>query len=195
MKKLFFNTLKNRRIVLFIFIFLLIFVIFLFLSFKLIVDLYYPEEYRALIIKYSSENDIDPLLIASIIYVESHYNPIAKSKKGALGLMQIMPTTAKYIVKKYKMNIQVLDLTNPEINLMIGCKYMKHILLRHNYDYNAALAEYNAGVGNIRKWKSKEHKNFDEALENYGFEETKKYVKKVNIIYKRLKLAKKLHII
>lgn len=157
-----------------------------------VVGIYFYNEYNDYL-KFSSfinessiEYNIDPLLIISIIKAESDFNVNAVSKKGAIGLMQIMPSTAKELVsnnQKYD-NFVSDDLYEPKTNIDLGTAYLQYLLKVFNNDTSLALSAYNAGVGNVLKWnESNKVYNEDKIL----FKETKKYVKKVNGIYKILK--------
>lgn len=93
----------------------------------------------------SNETGIPPDLIASMIHQESGSNPTAVSSKGAQGLMQLMPDTAK--------ELGVTDPTNPEQNIKAGAQYLKKMLDKYGGDVKMALAAYNAGPGNVDKYK------------------------------------------
>jgi len=151
-------------------------------------NLFFPEEYRATVKKYAAEYDLDPLLISSVIYTESHYDPSVVSHKGAVGLMQVLPSTAAFISKKRKMpEITEKDLKNPETNIRIGCVYLRYLLDRHENDELVALAAYNAGSKNVTNWKKESKEDsFSQTLQSHGFKETKNYVKSVQKIYQRL---------
>jgi len=90
-------------------------------------------------------NDIDPLLVHSVIQVESNYNPYAVSSAGARGLMQLMPGTAR--------DLGVTDSFDPRQNIEAGVKYLKQ--LKDQYpDEKMALAAYNAGPGSVQKYRA-----------------------------------------
>lgn len=125
--------------------------------------LYYP-----IIIKNSKRYDVDPLLVKAVIMAESGFNPNAVSHVGAEGLMQLMPKTARYL--------GVEDSFNPEHNIQGGVKYIKRLLDRFNGDVQLALAAYNAGSQNVRKYKG---------IPPYP--ETKKYIKKVSHLHSSYK--------
>ncbi len=79
-----------------------------------------------------------------MILVESNYNPLAISNKGALGLMQLIPSTAR--------RLGVSDAFNPAQNVEAGVRYLKYLLDHYNGDHNLALAAYNAGEGTVQKF-------------------------------------------
>ena len=103
----------------------------------------YP--YQHIILEVASRYHIDPAMIKAIIFAESGFNPRAVSKKGARGLMQLMPQTAK--------SLGVEDSFHPEQNINAGVKYFKQLLDRFDSDFKLALAAYNAGAKNVRKYK------------------------------------------
>ncbi len=125
--------------------------------------LYYP-----IIIKISKRYDVDPLLVKAVIMAESGFNPNAVSQVGAQGLMQLMPKTAR--------SLGVEDSFNPEHNIQGGVKYIKRLLDRFDGDVRLALAAYNAGSQNVRKYRG---------IPPYP--ETKNYVKKVRHLHSSYK--------
>jgi soluble lytic murein transglycosylase-like protein len=92
----------------------------------------------------AAEHDLSPQLIHSVIKVESNYNPFAVSSKGALGLMQLVPATAR--------RFGVADVFNPVENIQGGAKYLKYLLDLYGNNYALALAAYNAGEGAVAKY-------------------------------------------
>ena len=149
-------------------------------------------KYYPVIEQYSVEYKIDPLFITSIIRAESNFNPNAKSKKGAIGLMQIMPSTAKEIAQKY-LNITDFSeekLYEPELNIKLGVYYVKILSEMFNNNTNLVLASYNAGLGNVQKWQQ-ENPIIEYDPEEMPFKETKNYVSKINRIYRVMKYFKK----
>lgn len=123
---------------------------------------------------------IDPWIIISIIREESHFNENAVSSTNAVGLMQLMPGTANYIVSKFSINIPTSqDLVNPRVNMYLGCYYLKYLKERFNNDLYV-VAAYNGGEGSVNKWsKAFSNSDNDEFIERIPFEETRNYVKKV----------------
>jgi soluble lytic murein transglycosylase-like protein len=100
--------------------------------------------YHMFIIQTASHYQIDPALIKAIIMAESGYNTKAVSKRGAKGLMQLMPETAQ--------SLGVEDIFNPHQNITCGVQYFKHLVNRFNGDVKLALAAYNAGSRNVRNY-------------------------------------------
>lgn len=149
-------------------------------------------KFYPLIEQYSKEYNVDPLLITSVIKVESNFNPKAKSKKGAIGLMQIMPPTAKEIAEKY-LNIDNYSeekLYEPKLNIKIGVYYVKILSDMFNNNINLVLASYNAGLGNVQKWQQ-ENPIIEYDSEEMPFKETQNYVSKIDKIYSILKYFNK----
>lgn len=144
------------------------------LNYKLI-KFIFPLNYIDLI-KKNAEN-LDPLIIISLIRQESAFNPEARSGVGAKGLMQLMPATAKRFNKKVK----VTHLGNPEVNVAIGSKYLRQLIARFDGNLIFALASYNAGENRIDRWRKEIFRNDDpmSTIESIPFEETRNYVKLV----------------
>jgi soluble lytic murein transglycosylase-like protein len=141
---------------------------------------------------------IDPALVYAIIQQESNFNPNAKSPAGARGLMQIMPKTADYMIKRYRLNevklaslelpplprnIRTADLNDPQVNLLIGQHYLKYLSDKSYIDGNLIylLTAYNAGPANLIKWQKRfGHLNDPhEFMKRIPFKETRHYVQKV----------------
>jgi soluble lytic murein transglycosylase-like protein len=137
----------------------------------------YPFPYQDSIVKYASKKQINPLLVLALMRQESRFQSQVISPSGAIGLMQLMPTTADWIARK--LSLKNYDLTNPEDNIRLGTWYLQENLERHEDNTLLAVASYNAGVGNLYKWNPHDDRDLDEFVENIPFEETKKYVKEV----------------
>lgn len=148
-------------------------------------------EYSEYVYKYAEENNIDPYLIFSIIKAESNFNRNIESSSGAIGLMQLMESTAIEIANEIGEEVVVKEaLYNPEINIKIGTNYYVYLIKKYNGNEKLAMAAYNAGMGNVDRWiKNGIIKEDGSDLENIPFKETNNYVRKIirnYKIYKRL---------
>jgi soluble lytic murein transglycosylase-like protein len=103
-----------------------------------------PIDFNSIIEQIAAEHSLHPMLLHSVIKVESNYNPYAVSPKGAMGLMQLMPETAR--------RFAVPDVFNAVDNIRGGAKYLKFLLDLYNGDYRLTLAAYNAGEKAIEKY-------------------------------------------
>jgi soluble lytic murein transglycosylase-like protein len=103
------------------------------------------KRFNPIIMEVAGRQEMDPALIKAIIMAESGHNPKAVSKRGAKGLMQLMPVTAK--------SLGVEDVFDPEHNIKAGVVYFKKLLNQFNGDVKLALAAYNAGSRKVRKYK------------------------------------------
>ncbi|MBW2668960.1 MAG: lytic transglycosylase domain-containing protein, partial [Deltaproteobacteria bacterium] len=124
--------------------------------------------FHPIIIQVSSRHQVDPALVKAIIMAESGYNPKAISKKGAKGLMQLMPSTAQAL--------GVEDAFNPKQNINGGVRYFKQLVNRFDGDIKLALAAYNAGSRNVRQYQGIP-----------PFKSTQHYIKKVFKYYQLYK--------
>jgi soluble lytic murein transglycosylase len=112
----------------------------------------YPLEYQSIVREHARNYELDPALLAAVIYAESRFDPRARSKAGALGLMQLLPDTARGIATRTGGDRFVVDdLFEPELNVRYGSWYLRNLL--HKYeDERLALAAYHAGQGNVDRW-------------------------------------------
>ena len=151
-----------------------------------------PITYNNILQQYSEEFKIDPLLIAAIIKSESAFNPIAESDKGAMGLMQLMPSTAEALAHEMSLDyVNTEDLYNPEINIHLGYYYIVKLLKRYNGNLVFALAAYNAGTVKADEWLKNYRGDPDRAVVAISFPETQKFVKEVLSTYEMLKFMRK----
>ena len=137
---------------------------------------------------YSKEFYLDSALVFSVIKVESGFNLKAKSPKGAVGLMQILPSTAEYIAKS--LGVKNYDLYNVDTNIRFGCYYLRYLINKFT-GLTESLCAYNAGEGNVRSWlKDDRYSSDGKTLQKIPFSETNNYVNK---IYKSLDKYKKMY--
>lgn len=142
----------------------------------------FPMRYKAQVYESAGHYDIDPLLIFSIIKAESKFNPNAISNRGAKGLMQIMDRTGEWAAEELnRSNFTSDKLFDPGVNIDIGSWYVAKLLKQYDGDISIVLAAYNAGTGNVYKWRNNTEYSLDGVTLDYiPFEETRDYVEKVN---------------
>ncbi len=151
----------------------------------------YPIKYKNYITKYAEEYNLSPSVVASIINVESGFDKNAKSRVGAIGLMQIMPDTAIYICEINHISFDDNnDLYNPEKNIQIGCMYFRYLLNKFQ-DFDNSIYAYNAGETTVKNWlKNTNYSQDKKHINNVPYIETKNYLNKINKnirIYKNYK--------
>jgi soluble lytic murein transglycosylase len=131
----------------------------------------YPLRYSEYVRVHAREHHLDPALLAAVIYQESKFNADAKSSSGAIGLMQLTPTTAKGIaIRTGGHAFRTSDLYDPEINIRYGAWYLDNLFQKYRSE-PLVLAAYNAGQGNVDRWRARG--------EGIQFAETRAYVKRV----------------
>lgn len=118
----------------------------------------------------SKKYRVDPALVRAVIHAESAFRPGARSKKGALGLMQLMPSTAR--------DMDVANAMEPQDNIFGGVRYLAWLLAEHNGNTTLATAAYNAGPGAVKRYNGIP-----------PYEETLTYVKRVKLLHERYKAA------
>jgi soluble lytic murein transglycosylase len=132
------------------------------------VRLRYPLEYDHIVTGHAKNYDLDPALLAAVIYRESKFDANAKSSSGAIGLMQLLPDTANGIaLHTGGSQFEVADLWDPEINVRYGAFYLRRLLNKYG-NVRLALAAYNAGQANVDEWLANG--------EEIAFPETRQYV-------------------
>jgi soluble lytic murein transglycosylase len=141
----------------------------------------YPLPWAEIIERHALDNDLDPLLIAAVIKVESNFNPNATSPKDARGLMQILPSTGSWVVSQIGLpSFSPESLYDPDINVRVGSWYLRHLLQQFKGNLPIALAAYNGGSGNVQKWIAESRWSGDVTeLSQIPFPETRHYVWKV----------------
>jgi soluble lytic murein transglycosylase-like protein len=123
-----------------------------------------PSDLRRMVVEVSREHGVDPKLVDSLVRIESAYNPQAVSRKGAMGLMQLMPETAR--------RLRVTDPFDPEANVRAGVREFSRLIDRYSGNLQLALAAYNAGEGAVAKYRG---------IPPYS--ETRNYVSKIMTLY------------
>ncbi len=133
--------------------------------------LWFPLRYASIVRGHAADYRLNPALLAAVIEEESKFDAGARSRTGAIGLMQLQPATAKGIaIRTGGSRFVVADLYKPEINVRYGAWYLRHLLDKYD-DEKTALAAYNAGQENVDRWLSKR--------EPVQFPETRAYVDRI----------------
>jgi soluble lytic murein transglycosylase len=138
---------------------------------------YYPLKYQAQIADSSGRHRISPYLIAAIINAESGFKPDIRSAAGAVGLMQVLPSTAKDLATRKIVDSErfpVARLSDPDVNIEYGTAYVRYLVGRY-HEIQTALAAYNAGLRHTDEWARKG----GDIRATIGFPETKNYVLRV----------------
>jgi soluble lytic murein transglycosylase len=147
-------------------------------------ELFYPLAFNTEIEEAAKKNNIDPILVLSVIREESRFDREARSIAGALGLMQLMPQTARKFDRHVKIALKNSnELYDPGTNILIGSYYLKHLIKTFN-SIPVAIAAYNAGEEAVKEWLKKgSYGTIDEFIEDIPYDETRNYVKKVLTTY------------
>ena len=144
-------------------------------------ELALPLRYDDIIRQQARQKDLDPALIAAVIYQESRFRP-RESSAGAQGLMQILPATADFIAGRTGgTKFTHSDLATPQVNISYGAYYLKYLIDRYDGDVLTALAAYNAGEGRVDQWLQESGKSGGkiDSADEIPFPETREYVKNV----------------
>ncbi|NMA95757.1 MAG: lytic transglycosylase domain-containing protein [Clostridiales bacterium] len=149
----------------------------------------YPLYFKEFIDEHSREYNVDPYLVAAIIWTESKFRPDARSHKDATGLMQITPETGKWIAKMQAVDgFKVEDLYDPDLNIHFGCWYLNKLKAEFNGNIENTLAAYNGGSGNVKKWLAdKRYSEDGKTLYHIPFKETREYLDRVKGAYREYK--------
>ncbi|MFQ6724411.1 MAG: lytic transglycosylase domain-containing protein [Clostridia bacterium] len=143
------------------------------------ISINYPKKYSDEIKYVCSKFDIPLHTFYALVNTESGFNPNAKSRAGAIGLTQILPSTAEYICIKNNLEFSNYDLYNPLDNLYLGAMYLDYLLKKFDSIYSS-LAAYNAGETVVRDWLNNPKYSYDKIdLYNIPYSETDNYIKKI----------------
>ena len=134
-----------------------------------VLDLFVPVMYYDTVKKYCDDFDVEPSLVFSVIWTESKFDSSAISSKGAVGLMQLMPSTARWMAQSLDVPFDERKLLDPDYNIMLGVKYLSYLSGR--FEGDRLLAAYNAGEGKVSDWG-----------DEIPISETARYVKRVNLL-------------
>jgi soluble lytic murein transglycosylase len=139
-----------------------------------------PLRHEDIIRQQAREKDLEPDLIAAVIYAESKFRD-QTSSAGAKGLMQITPATAQYIADRSGGTaFELEDLSTPQVNISYGSFYLRYLLDRYGGNETLALAAYNAGEGNVDTWLAEAGRKGERlGVDDIPFPETRRYVQRV----------------
>jgi soluble lytic murein transglycosylase len=133
--------------------------------------LWHPFRYQEIVLAHARNYRLDPALLAAVIYQESKFDAEARSDRGAIGLMQLLPGTAQGIAERTGgSQFRLSDLYDPELNVRYGAWYLRHLLDKYRSE-RSALAAYNAGQANVDGWRAR-------GL-GIQFEETREFVDRI----------------
>lgn len=138
---------------------------------------YYPLRYEEAIQESADRHEVSPYLIAAVIEAESGWDPEARSAVGAVGLMQVMPSTAEELARRGMVDARRYDdgdLNDPETNIEYGAAYLRYLVERY-HEIETALAAYNAGLANADAWA----RQGGDIRERIDFPATRHFVLKV----------------
>ena len=138
----------------------------------------FPEAWWDSIKTESAKNGLDPYLVASLIRQESEFNPSAISYANAYGLMQLLPSTGKTLAREEGMtHFETYQLLDPETNIKLGTRYLRHMIDKFGGVQEYALAAYNAGDERVADWQAAgPYHGIDEFVESIPFTQTRDYV-------------------
>lgn len=143
------------------------------------ISVMYPKKYETEIANVCTEFNIPKHTMYALVKTESNFNPQAVSRAGAIGLTQVLPSTAEYICVKNNLDYSNFNLYNPSDNLYIGAMYLRYLLDKFDMTYTA-LAAYNAGETIVRTWLKDTRYSYDQiSLYNIPYNETNNYINKI----------------
>jgi soluble lytic murein transglycosylase len=144
-------------------------------------SLSFPRGYRDIVAAYAKKYGVDELLVYSVIREESRFQKDAVSPADAVGLMQLIPPTARVVASQIGISGFTTEmLTIPRINIEMGIFYLSQVLDRFNGDVEFALASYNAGPGRASDWQDQFYGlEKDELIEEIPFRETRNYIRRI----------------
>jgi len=138
----------------------------------------FPLDHENALGEGAERHGLSPALVAAVIYVESGFDESVRSPSGAVGLMQVMPSTADEIAHHSGgTTFTSADLRDPRVNVRYGCYYLRLLLERYEGSLVCALAAYNAGAANVDDWM--EGSGGDLVVDDIPFAETREYVGQV----------------
>jgi len=145
-----------------------------------LLSVYYPAGYRAAVNRHIGDSSLPQPLALAVMREESSFRPEIESPAGAVGLMQLMPSTAKYVAKTIRAHYEPSLLFEPDFNVKLGVAYLNRLLRQYKGNLHYTLAAYNGGATNVQRWRQKAHStDLDVFVETITYLETQNYVKRV----------------
>lgn len=147
------------------------------------VRMYYPLRFEKEIREEAAKRKLDPYLVMALIRQESAFDPDARSRVGATGLMQIMPATGRELGARFYRGFTEARLRNPEVNIELGTYYLRQVIDLLGGNVELALAGYNGGPYRIKRWReANRRKPLDEFIEGIPLAESRNYVKRITLL-------------
>lgn len=166
---------------------LILFGVFLLLNTTFVGKLMYPVDYQEEVEQAARKHGVDPILILAIVKTESNFDKERVSHKGAVGLMQLMPDTADWIISQSGYDSMAREyLDHPQVNIDLGTWYVAFLLDTFQGDQVKAVAAYNAGPGIVAKWlKEGRWQGTRDSIDGIPYGETRHFVQRVLYFYER----------
>jgi len=140
----------------------------------------YPLAWWDIVLRWSGSYGVDPYLVLAVMREESGFSPTAVSSSDARGLMQLLPSTARWIAEDMlRIPFREADLFRPETNIQLGAWYLAYLLRQFGGDTARAVAAYNGGQGNLRRWTAGGVATPGDLPATLRFTETREYLAKV----------------
>ncbi|MCM2269593.1 MAG: lytic transglycosylase domain-containing protein [Thermoanaerobaculia bacterium] len=148
------------------------------------IELYYPVDYRDTVARAAAREGLSASLVLGMIHQESAFDAAARSRSGARGLMQLMPSTGQEVARRLGLPFSTARLNDPETSVRLGTHYFRQMLDRFDGNVELALAGYNGGPGRIsRLWRAAgPSPELDRFLEGLAVSESKHYVKRILVL-------------
>lgn len=175
---------KTKRVINLI-LFLGLLTLLFYFSYQFIITRAYPLRHKSQVIKASQKHNVDKYLIVAVIREESRFDEDSISKKGAVGLMQLMPKTARWISQQQGVSFNKKQLFSAKTNIDYGTWYIGYLQKRYK-NRNLALAAYNSGTTIVDRWLAKHPEG---NVNEFSYPETRNFIARVNIslrAYKKL---------
>jgi soluble lytic murein transglycosylase-like protein len=148
------------------------------------VALFYPLDFEETVRRHAEAQRLPVHLVMAVIHQESAFDPNAKSRSGARGLMQVMPATGRDLARQLRLRYSVARLYEPDYSVQLGTTYLRQMLRMFDGRVELALAGYNGGPGRIRQlWRmAGPEPELDAFVEGLTIEESKNYVKRILVL-------------